>query len=111
MASASRSSSGIVSSSKGRPRLSAAEQRKELEEAFKRTDTSEDGRIDATEFKVAMRRLLGTDLALSDCEAIIRSVDTDGNGSIDFDEFCAAIESDTLGRAATSLPRGKVKAA
>ena len=55
-------------------------------------DTSKDGRIDATEFKVAMRSLIGADLPLSDCEAVISSVDTDGNGTIDFDEFCTAVE-------------------
>lgn len=69
-----------------------AEQRASLKQLFETMDTSKDGRIDATEFKVAMRSLIGADLPLSDCEAVISSVDTDGNGTIDFDEFCTAVE-------------------
>lgn len=77
--------------------LSELEREAELKALFTKTDTSGDGRIDATEFKVAMRRLIGQDLPLADCEAVIQSVDADGNGSMDFSEFCAAVQSDALG--------------
>ena len=76
--------------------LTRDERRAQLWAKFDSIDSSHDRRIDATEFKVAMRSLIGTDLPLDDCEAIIRSVDADGNGSIDFDEFCSAIEGDML---------------
>jgi hypothetical protein len=58
---------------------------------FNRYDTTGDGRIDATEFRVALRAFSGVDVPLSDCEATIRAFDADGNGSIDFSEFCHAV--------------------
>ena len=73
--------------------MSAAERQAELHKTFANFDSSGDGRIDATELKVALRALLDTDLALADCEALIRSVDVDGNGTIDFGEFVALFES------------------
>jgi hypothetical protein len=66
----------------------------QLQESFTRCDTSGDGRIDATEFKIAYRHLTGSidDLSLADCEDIVRAFDIDGNGSIDFVEFCQAVQ-------------------
>ena len=78
-----------------------------LRELFDKYDTSSDGRIDATEFKVALRALTGADVALSDCEATIRAFDTDGSGHVDFSEFCDAIfgaQSAALRREAPPTP-------
>jgi len=59
-----------------------------LLEIFDLYDTNTSGFLDASELKVALRKLLGTDLALEDCEEFVRSADRDGNGEIDFEEFC-----------------------
>ena len=63
-----------------------------LRAVFVQYDTSGDGRIDAPELKVAQRALFGLELSIEECEALIRSVDTDGDGAIDFDEFLHALE-------------------
>jgi hypothetical protein len=60
-----------------------------LKELFIRFDTSGDGALDADELKVALRSALGVDLSLSDCERLIGAADRDGNGVVDFEEFCA----------------------
>ena len=39
-----------------------------LKDVFMRCDSSGDGRIDATEFRIAYRLLSGDDLPISDCE-------------------------------------------
>ena len=62
--------------------LSAAE----LQSTFKAFDLSNDGTLDASELKVALKSL-GIDLSLQDCMALILSVDKDGNGVVDFGEF------------------------
>jgi hypothetical protein len=58
---------------------------------FDRMDTSGDGRLDATELKLALRASVGADLSLEDCEYMIGSADTDGDGTLDFNEFCEAV--------------------
>lgn len=59
---------------------------------FDRMDTSGDGRLDATELQLALRAAVGADLTPEDCRFLIRSVDCDGDGTIDFDEFCASVD-------------------
>lgn len=51
---------------------SRSERRERLRVLFTRYDTSGDGRIDATEFRVALRALAGVDVPLADCEATVR---------------------------------------
>lgn len=65
--------------------------RGQLRATFDRFDTLKDGRLDATEFKVATRAIAGIDLPIEDCEAVINSFDLDGNGSLDFAEFTDAV--------------------
>ena len=55
-------------------------------------DTSGDGLLDVIELQVALRAATGTDISLADTQEILQSVDSDGNGSLDFDEFCASID-------------------
>ena len=54
-----------------------------LKETFSRFDTSGDGFLDATELKLALRFVTGEEVSLDDCERIVRSMDTDGDGVID----------------------------
>ena len=59
---------------------------------FDQVDTSNDARVDATEMKVAIRKLTGNDTSLEDCERMVGLIDTDGNGTLNFNEFCQALE-------------------
>lgn len=63
-----------------------------LKMLFDMVDSSHDKRIDATEIRVAIRKLTRIDVELADCERILRIVDVDGNGTLDFHEFCQALE-------------------
>ena len=89
-----RSLSGAALSEGGTAveRPSAAAVRARMREAFTRLDTSGDGRLDATEFKVALRSLMQLDLPIEDCASIIHGVDQNGDGTLDFDEFCQAVD-------------------
>ena len=68
------------------------ERRNRLRKLFNRMDTSGDGQLDVIELQVALRAATGTDISLADTKEILQSVDSDGNGSLDFDEFCASID-------------------
>lgn len=72
--------------------VSGKERRKRLWNLFHRMNTSGDGQLDAVELQVALRAATGTDISIADANAMIRCVDSDGNGTVDFDEFCASIE-------------------
>lgn len=89
-----RSLSGAALSEGGTAveRPSAAAVRARMREAFTRLDTSGDGRLDATEFKVALRSLMQLDLPIEDCASIIHGIDQNGDGTLDFDEFCQAVD-------------------
>ena len=63
-----------------------------LQDLFMSCDSSGDGRVDASEFRIAYRLLSGDDLPISDCEDIIRTFDVDGNGTIEFSEFIQAVQ-------------------
>ena len=65
-----------------------------MRELFEKFGTSGDGRVDATELKVALRAWTGVDLPLSDCNTIVRMPDTDASGTIEFSEFCGVLDVD-----------------
>ena len=66
--------------------------KQKLRVLFDRMDTNGDGRLDATELKLALRASLGVDLPLEDCDYMIGSADTDGDGTLDFYEFCESVD-------------------
>ena len=72
-----------------------------LREIFERYDTSGDGFLDPPEVKLAMRCATGFELELEDCERLVRSLDVDGNGVIDFHEFQQAVDDHASLRVAT----------
>ncbi|KAL0429543.1 UNVERIFIED_CONTAM: Calcium-binding allergen Ole e 8 [Sesamum radiatum] len=59
---------------------------KELREAFDLYDQDHDGQISTTELHLILTRL-GERCTVNDCTQMIRSVDSDGDGFVSFDEF------------------------
>jgi calmodulin len=59
----------------------------ELHAAFNKFDEDGNGFITASELNHIMSRM-GRHMSRSDIEAIIKSVDTTGNGKISFEDFC-----------------------
>lgn len=65
-----------------------AEQKEELKEAFDLLDKDRKGTITAKDLGTLMRSL-DHDVTDEDLEDMINGVDNDGNGTLDFGEFCA----------------------
>ena len=62
-----------------------------LREVFERFDSAGDGYLDHLELKLAVRTATGDEVPLDDCERVVRSLDTDGNGALNFHEFKQAL--------------------
>lgn len=59
---------------------------KELKEAFELYDQDHDGKISAEELHLILTRL-GEHCTVHDCAGMIKSVDADGDGYVNFEEF------------------------
>ena len=70
--------------------LLTPEQLVEISGAFKKFDLNGDGTIDTNEIQTVMTNL-GYPKTLEEAKAIVADVDTDGNGTIEFDEFLGMI--------------------
>ena len=77
-----------------------------LRDVFDRYDTDASGFLDPTELKLAMRTVTGDDLTINDCARIVRALDCDGNGVIDFHEFGLAISEHAFSAGADSSEAG-----
>ena len=64
-----------------------SEQQVEYREAFALFDKNGDGTITVTELGTVMRSL-GNNPTESELQDMINEVDADGNGTLEFDEFC-----------------------
>ena len=64
-----------------------AEKEAEYREAFALFDKNGDGTITVTELGTVMRNL-GNNPTDSELQDMINEVDADGNGTLEFDEFC-----------------------
>ncbi|XP_010916442.1 probable calcium-binding protein CML18 [Elaeis guineensis] len=58
----------------------------ELRDAFEMYDLDKNGLISAKELHLVLKRL-GEKCSVQDCSRMIRSVDSDGDGSVNFEEF------------------------
>ncbi|RWR79610.1 putative calcium-binding protein CML18 [Cinnamomum micranthum f. kanehirae] len=59
---------------------------KEIRDAFEMYDQNKDGKISAKELHRVLKSL-GERCSVEDCSRMIRSVDSDGDGSVNFEEF------------------------
>ncbi|XP_072356508.1 calcium-binding protein 1-like [Scyliorhinus torazame] len=60
---------------------------KELRDAFREFDANRDGKISTPELREAMKKLMGEHLPSREIEEILRDVDLNGDGLVDFEEF------------------------
>mmetsp|Transcript_6408 Transcript_6408/g.11143 ORF Transcript_6408/g.11143 Transcript_6408/m.11143 type:complete len:477 (+) Transcript_6408:1555-2985(+) len=64
-------------------------ERQDLNRVFMSLDTSGDGRLNAEELQAGFQRL-GFNLTKNEAEEILKNIDTDNNGFIDYSEFIMA---------------------
>ncbi|XP_062372508.1 calcium-binding protein 1-like isoform X1 [Sardina pilchardus] len=60
---------------------------RELRSSFQQFDTDGDGKISQEEMKEAVKTLLGEKLKKGELEEILKEIDLNGDGTVDFDEF------------------------
>ncbi|KAJ1287121.1 hypothetical protein BS78_03G405900 [Paspalum vaginatum] len=60
---------------------------------FAAFDQDADGRISASELRLCMRATLGEDVSAEEAEALVASVDADGDGLLDGAEFARLVAS------------------
>ncbi|KAK9994671.1 hypothetical protein SO802_024374 [Lithocarpus litseifolius] len=68
----------------------------ELRNAFKLYSQDQNGLISASELHLVLNRL-GMKCSVEDCHQMIRSVNSDGDGNVNFAEFQKMIQSAALG--------------
>ncbi|KAL8166304.1 hypothetical protein V2J09_007803 [Rumex salicifolius] len=69
----------------------------DIKEAFELYDTDNSGYIDAKELHVAMSAL-GSEMTEEQINQLIADADEDGNGVLDFDEFCYIMTAQSIER-------------
>ncbi|MFB7471891.1 EF-hand domain-containing protein [Kitasatospora sp. NPDC056184] len=62
----------------------------DIRAAFDKYDVNGDGRITATEYALVARELGDLTTSIAVAEAVIRTMDTNHDGELTFDEFLAA---------------------
>jgi calcium-dependent protein kinase len=70
--------------------LVTQEERQELNRVFMSLNTAGDGRINTEELRVGCQRVFGISLPPTEIQQILKAVDTDNNGYIDYSEFIMA---------------------
>lgn len=75
---------------------------KELHEAFEMYDQDHDGKISASELHQILTRI-GERCSIEDCGGMIKTVDSDGDGYVSFEEFKMMMTNKTSSAAATHV--------
>ncbi|XP_062206299.1 putative calcium-binding protein CML19 [Phragmites australis] len=68
----------------------------EFSGAFASFDRDSDGKISAAELRLCMKATLGEDLSPEDAAALVSSVDTDGDGMLNEEEFLKRVDVDSM---------------
>lgn len=77
--------------------LITQQERQELNRVFMSLDTTGDGRISTGELRAGCQRVFGIEVTPEEVKEILKSIDTDNNGFIDYSEFIiAAMNHETL---------------
>ncbi|MBN3301145.1 CABP4 protein, partial [Amia calva] len=66
---------------------------RELKCAFKQFDSDGDGEISVAELREAAVSLLGESLSGEELEEVLKDIDLNGDGHVDFDEFVMMLSS------------------
>lgn len=69
----------------------------DIRASFTHLDTDQNGVLDAAELKTVMR-MLGMHVEHATVDAMIKEGDTDGSGTLNFDEFLAALQHSSVGK-------------
>lgn len=72
--------------------IDSASSLKDLRDAFEIFDLDRNGAISSEELHIVLRNL-GEHTTMEDCQLMIRGVDCDGNGQVDFEEFKTMMSS------------------
>lgn len=67
--------------------LESLDKTKQMREIFDAIDTNGDKKIQDFELKDALTQIVGDDVELEEARCVIRAVDRDGDGHINFEEF------------------------
>jgi len=86
-------------------------EREEFNDAFKLFDKDGDGSITVTEIHTVFKDLGFKQYQKKDVEKMVESVDKDGNGTIDLDEFIGLLRSKKSGKYAKMSPEDELKEA
>lgn len=70
--------------------LITQQERSELNRVFMSLDTTGDGRINAEELRAGCQRVFGISVTPAEVTDIVKQIDTDSNGFIDYSEFIMA---------------------
>uniref|UniRef100_A0A674B9N7 Calcium binding protein 2b n=1 Tax=Salmo trutta TaxID=8032 RepID=A0A674B9N7_SALTR len=77
---------------------------KELRDAFKEFDTNGDGQISVMELREAMKKLMGEQLTNREIDEILRDVDLNRDGRVNFEGVCGLILLSLWGPKTTIFP-------
>jgi len=83
----------MVDQEKEKQSTTSSRKEEELRKAFNKFDSDHSGYITHDELKLAMK-IMGEDLSEEEIKQMMEEADTDGDGRVDFAEFCKMMNSE-----------------